>query len=514
MAFNGFSLEKTPLNMVTNVIRTAVMALVGIWLIPFYVDSLGVAAYGIIPVATTVTSYVMILTDSLGTANSRYITLAIRKTDDASKSISTALFGILRICLILLPVIILISVAVPYAIDISGSTVRDVQALFVMVLAASLISAIPSVFFGVYSAFNTLYVWYGARLIYTVSQVALILFMFGFFEPSLAHVGASYIGSSLLLLLLVYVTAKRQYPKMKLSPELYDRKLFRTMGNLGAWAIINRVGNLLYIEASLILTNVYLGSEADAGVAIIASLVSMIHTACYSITASLEPLVYACYSDGDIDGLKRLTSVSMKFVSLMMAMPLALIIVFAPQVLHAWVGDEFGYLSAAVAISLAGDIAVCAYTVLQDVPVIYLKVKELTLPTFAFGFLNIAVTAALLSFTGMGIDGVITIWLVCTLGFTFSAIPLAARMMGAPLRLYLAPIAEGYCVMALCMGGLWALSQAVSIPGTWTAIIPLFAAVFLAYAFAVLRFSKEEDKKILLSIMPDGLRKIAAKVMG
>jgi membrane protein EpsK len=376
------------------------------------------------------------------------------------------------------------------------------------------ISAVPSVFFGVYSAFNTLYVWYAARLIYTLSQVALILVMFEFFEPSLAHVGASYLASSVILLVLVLITAKRQYPRMRLSPKLYDRKLFRAMGNLGAWAIINRVGNLLYIEASLILTNLYLGSEADAGVAIIASLVSMIHTACYSITASLGPLVYACYSDGDIDGLKRLTSVSMKFVSLMMAMPLALIIVFAPQVLHAWVGDEFGYLSAAVAIALAGDIAVCAYTVLQDIPVIYLRVKELSLPTFAFGILNIAATAALLSFTDMGVDGVIAVWFVCTMGFTFWAIPLAAKMVGAPVMLYLKPIAGGYCAMALCIGGLWALSQAIWIPGTWAAIIPLFAILSLVYAFAVLRSSGKGDKEVLLSIMPEGLRRIASKIMG
>ena len=68
--------------------------------------------------------------------------------------------------------------------------------------------------------------------------------------------------------------------------------------------------------------------------------------------------------------------------------------------------------------------------------------------------------------------------------------------------------------MALCAGGFWLLSGAVSVPGSWAAIIPLFMVLFTTYAFAVLRISGKKDKETLLSVMPEGLRKIASKIMG
>ena len=94
---------RTPLNAAMNITRTVVMALIGVFLVPFYIDNLGLATYGIIPLATTMTSYVMIIADSLESACSRYSTLAINRSSDASKELSTGFFGILRTCIVLIP---------------------------------------------------------------------------------------------------------------------------------------------------------------------------------------------------------------------------------------------------------------------------------------------------------------------------------------------------------------------------------------------------------------------------
>ena len=131
-------LHRTPLNILMNTTRTLVMALIGILLVPYYIDTLGMATYGIIPLATTMTSYVMILTDSLGSACSRYSTIDIHQKDDASDTISTAFFGILRMCVLLIPVVIALSFASPYIFGIEDTSNSDVQVMFLLVLAASL----------------------------------------------------------------------------------------------------------------------------------------------------------------------------------------------------------------------------------------------------------------------------------------------------------------------------------------------------------------------------------------
>ena len=99
---------RTSINVLTNTLRTVLMALIGLLLVPYYLDNLGTAAYGIIPLATTMTSYVMILCDSLTYSSSRYSVLALHKGDDEQSNIAvnTAFFGVLRVCILLIPLVI------------------------------------------------------------------------------------------------------------------------------------------------------------------------------------------------------------------------------------------------------------------------------------------------------------------------------------------------------------------------------------------------------------------------
>ena len=52
-------------NLVTNIISLILSTLVGLLLIPYFIDTLGEAAYGLVPLATSVTTYVTLLIDFL-----------------------------------------------------------------------------------------------------------------------------------------------------------------------------------------------------------------------------------------------------------------------------------------------------------------------------------------------------------------------------------------------------------------------------------------------------------------
>jgi len=44
--------ERTSLNATINIVRTVVTALIGVLMVPYYIDTLGIATYGLIPLAT------------------------------------------------------------------------------------------------------------------------------------------------------------------------------------------------------------------------------------------------------------------------------------------------------------------------------------------------------------------------------------------------------------------------------------------------------------------------------
>lgn len=54
-----------PRNLAANIAYFLVNVVIGVLLVPYFINTLGVAAYGIIPLATSITGYVAIVVQSL-----------------------------------------------------------------------------------------------------------------------------------------------------------------------------------------------------------------------------------------------------------------------------------------------------------------------------------------------------------------------------------------------------------------------------------------------------------------
>lgn len=502
---------RTPLNAVVNIIRTLVTALIGVILVPFYIDNLGLAAYGIIPLATTMTSYVMIIADSLESACSRYSTLSIHGGEDASRELSTGFYGIAKVCIALVPLMAVIAYVSPYVFGVGGTSASDVQIMFMLILLSSLIVTLSATLSSVFNAFNSLYRLYIARLLYSVVQVALIFLFFGIGMRSLVEVGIAYLISSVFLLVSTYLLAKRTYPAMRIRRCGYDRTLFGTMGKLGGWSVAYKIGNMLYIQASLVVINLYLGSEAGGGFAIVSSLVSMIHTACYSVTTSFEPLIYRFYSQKDDSNLHHLLTTGLKFVAILFAMPIAFVIVFAPQIIEAWVGAEYIYLAQVIRIALLGDVAYCAATVLQSVPTVYLKMDLFAEFTIALGVANTIAAAFVALYTDLGMEGVTEVWLVCTLMYTLLSVIFVGRITGAGAARCLKPIAVGYVSMAACCAVFFGISELFTLPGRWIPIFVLFFVLLAVYVPLMFLTLDSYEKEKISSFLPGFMKKVLGR---
>src|SRR5262249_24646763 len=92
------------LNLVSNVAQLVLTMIVGAWYVPFLVRRLGPAAYGLIPLASSITSYMALITLALNSAVSRYLTIAIEQQDHerANLIFNTSFWGNLGLTLLLL----------------------------------------------------------------------------------------------------------------------------------------------------------------------------------------------------------------------------------------------------------------------------------------------------------------------------------------------------------------------------------------------------------------------------
>ena len=125
----GKSRKRLSINVVSNVLGLAVRILITLWFTPYLISHLGVATYGLISLANSVTNYMSILTNGLNSAIGRFLTISLARADYrvANRTFNTALLGMVVLVVLLLPVVISFSWAVPYLFDVPSGLDNGVQ---------------------------------------------------------------------------------------------------------------------------------------------------------------------------------------------------------------------------------------------------------------------------------------------------------------------------------------------------------------------------------------------------
>ena len=88
-----------PLNMISNITWFVLNIIVGLWYTPYLIANLGVAVYGLVPLASSLTNYLSLLTDGFNSAVSRFLQIELAKEDveAANRIFNTSVAGALTI---------------------------------------------------------------------------------------------------------------------------------------------------------------------------------------------------------------------------------------------------------------------------------------------------------------------------------------------------------------------------------------------------------------------------------
>ena len=504
--------NKVSHNMVSNVARTALMAIVGLLMVPYYIGEFGLATYAILPLATTVTNYFAMISDSLSNAFSRYTVAAIQEGDrqGANRIFSTSVLGMGKCMAYMFVLSVIISYAAPCVFNVADASHSDVQIMFMLIMIASMIISFSSSLGSVYMAYNRLYITYWSRSLQTLSQVVLVVLFLAVLGPSLPMIGVSFLLSSLLMLAIMLFCLKKVDPELEFSRQLYDSKLLREMDGLGIWSILSEVGNLMFIQASLIVVNMMLGSHIQGTFSIAANVIMMIHTACTAISASAVPLLYRHHAKGNTDSLVDTLCLFSKFVGVTLAFPIAYLLVFMPQVIEVWLGAGYDDLYPMLLLMVPIEVTVCAVSAYVQVPIAYMRVRPVACATIFGGLFNIVASVILLSYTDVGVLGVCIAWVISMLLVKLGFYPFYCRKLtGRRLWTFLKPIIESNLVFVVVVVVLALIAHLVVLPTSWIWILSTLFVGFLVFFIITLKFLyNKSETSMILTFLPSSVKKI------
>lgn len=402
--------KQVPKNLIANALYFILNVIIGLFLVPYFIDSLGVASYAIIPLATSLTSYVNLVVQSLNTSVSRYMTIELQNKEFEKANIifNTALFGTLGIILLMFPFVILISYYAPSFFAIPESHENAAKILFLGVISAFLLRAWSSNFGVFLFAYNRLDLQNLINAINIFVQVSLIILLFELFSPNLIYIGMAYlIGASTAFVATIFFSHKIN-PHLKVNIRDFRKSKVKEITEMGGWVIINEIGTLLFVQIDLIVVNKLFGTLLGGEYSIALTWSTLLRNIAGMLVGVLTPVILTYYAKERTDELVDLSKSAVKLTGYAMALLIGYICGFAPQLLSLWVGSEFAKLSPLMFLMLSHLIINLPVMPLFAINVAHNKVRVPGIVTLFMGIGNFLLAVILPSLTGWGYYGVAT----------------------------------------------------------------------------------------------------------
>lgn len=333
-------------NLVTNIISIIISTLIGILLIPFFIDTLGEAAYGLIPLATSITSYVVLFVDAINAFTLRFLMFNLResKIKEAQIVFNTMLGLIICCVLILVPVSVLLSLITPNIFNIGDVDSLSVIILFALIFFSSLLNMLKVSFTSALLSYNRIDLKNIVEIFQNIMRVGLIVLLFAFITPSLTYIGIAYFAAAFFSLILAIIFSRKKCPELKINLSYFSKRQLYALVLPTFWTCVKYIGVMLRSNIGLIIANILCGVVVGAEYAVIFMWQTLLITIMGCLTIIYEPNIYTYCAKNDERGLLSFLSLATRSTAIASGLIIGLLAVYSSELLTLWVGEEFAHL--------------------------------------------------------------------------------------------------------------------------------------------------------------------------
>jgi membrane protein EpsK len=483
--------------------------------IPFLIGQLGIAVYGMVPLANSLITYMSTITDGLNVAINRFLSIDLNRNDmkAANRTFNTALSISLIAVAAMLPVGAAIAWLFPVLFHVPGGLEHEVQILFGCSALTFFLTVINSNFSVSTLALHRFDLRNAVRGLTMIARMGSVIVLLKVLPAHLWYIGFGYVLSAIVSFVGDWRLWRRLTPNLRVDFSAVDRSRMSGMLGLSGWSIVNRIGMLLFLSTDLMVVNVFLGAKATGAYGTLLLFPELLRNLIETVASVLSPAIMARYAVGDFEGLKQLAVRSVKFMGLALALPVGLLCGFARPFLHIWLSAEFQTLDTLL-IALIGYLSITLATLpLSYVLTSYNKVRIQGTVTLLLGGINLALSIILVQWNGWGSFGVAASTAVVFVirGVIFLS-GYSAHTMRLPWWTFYRPLLEGSIGTLVVAGAAYGISQ-FWLPQSWIALGSVSAMISVGYALIAFGVGlRSDDRQFLLGLIAEPLRRIQQRL--
>jgi membrane protein EpsK len=483
-------------NVAANVANFVVSTLLGLWFTPYLIHHLGVAAYGLIPLATTVTSYLGLFTLALNGAVGRFLTIAIEQNDNAAANriFNTSLVGSAMIVLVLLAPTLWLSTHAQWFFNVPEGYGQQFSWLFLCTIGMFLLSTLSSAFSVSSFCRNRFDLSNAVSVVTSLVRIGVVVALFTLYVPAVWHIGAGMVAAGALTIVGSVLIWRHLTPMLKIRPRLFSTEALRHLVGTGGWMAVNQIGTLLYLSIDLIVVNKLLGPKAGGHYGAVMQWSALLRGIAGTVAGVFAPTIFTFYAHQDLSGLVRYARQAVKFLGLVIALPIGLICGLSQPLLHVWLGPEFASLAPLMSLM---TIHLCVNLCVLPLFNIQIATNNVRLPgivTCVMGVMNLGLALLLAGPVGWGMYGVAAAGAIMLTAKNLIFTPLyAARILGLGYWTFYRETIPAIVITVVLAAAGRAMSLFYSVQ-SWPGLIAagmVLSCFYMAIAYFVL-LSKQE----------------------
>ncbi|MDU4937968.1 MAG: MATE family efflux transporter [Clostridium sp.] len=464
--------KQLAINMIANIISFMVNIGINFLFTPYLINTVGKEAYSFFPLANNFISYTSIITVALNSMASRFITINIHqnKDEEVNKYFNSVLISNTIIALILMIPSIFIVLYLNNIFDIPIEILKEVQVLFGLIFFGTIISILSNVFGVATFAKNRLDLASRVNIESNIIKVILLVLLFKIFRPSVSYIG---IVNLVVILYITYFNikfTKKLLPSVKLNKKFFDIKCVKELLSSGVWNSINQLSVVLLTGLDLMIANIFIGVTASAEYSIVKVIPNFIQSLVAILVSVFIPQFTILYAKNQQKDLLSSINKSIKFMGLIITIPIGFLIVFGDVFYSLWVpGQDIGKLYLLSNLTIIPMIITGTINTIFNVYSITNKLKIPALVLLMTGVVNTLLVLALVTGTNMGI----------------LAIPLVSFVIGIARNFIFTPI-----YAAKCLKVNWKTFYKSIFKGVFCAIIMIICCFVIKRSFIINSWSK------------------------
>lgn len=497
-------------NALYNIVTPVVISIIGFFMIPFLVKSLGAEIYGIWILVGSIFRYRNMMSLGLNSAVNRYIPVYLAKGDDEGiqRVISTSsfLFFIVTLLLLAATVVLYIKVGVWFAIrpELIGVT----QILILVVGVGFAVGVLFQAFQGVLSGFQRYDIINIAILLpIIIRTVLLVVFLSQGY--GLITVGVLYVASEIAIRFLQFLYFLIMFRKIPISIRGIDFSLLREMLFYGVNTFLYAMGALIIYKSSDIIIGVFLTTSDITKYSVVTMIVMLLSQFGLMFTRGIKPAISELDARDDTAKIREIALLTQKYVLIVLIPSASFLIIMGRQFLEIWMGKDFGALSTILILLTIAQFLRLA----QHSNFIVLvgkgehKVFGILMALTALAVVILAVVSVKvfnLGLMGIALSNFIPMLLTFGLIIPFYSMYSLGISLKENLRFVWFPAFAG-CFPAIIMIGIW---KHLNPPADWfeigmVVVLAGLLTVFCSWSFSL---TKTEQKRFSKALIPSRFR--------